>query len=93
MKLLALILCFSIPCFANEALVLKSGSVVPVDGVLLTDTKAVDLAKRIKGCEAERDALRVKPAQVPWGVIVAVAAGGLVVGAAAGVYAGIKLSR
>lgn len=96
MKALALLLCLSFPAYADGASdvsILAKGSIAPHDGVLMSGEKSIELAKRIKGCEAENAALKSKPVEVPWPVIVAVAVGGVVVGGALGVYVGVRLSQ
>lgn len=97
MKSISLLLCLalSLPAVAQDlsvVIVMKKGDLAPSDGVLVQKEHAVTLAQRIKGCEAENKALKTKPVEVPWGVVVAVAASGLVVGAGVGIYAGFKLS-
>ncbi len=61
--------------------VVKRGQLVPTDGVLLSDIRAVEQAKRVIGCEAERDELRKLPSTV---VVVLLVVGALVVGGATG---------
>lgn len=101
MKALALVVALAVgAAHADEPkreplapLVLDVGTPAPVRGVLVPEAKAIELAKAIKACEAERDALRKAPADVPWGVIVAVAVGGVLVGGAAGAYVAVRVAR
>ncbi len=60
------------PADAPTAVVLKSGQTVPFNGLLLSDEKAIEAAKRVAGCEAERDELR-KSSVTPLVVVLFVA--------------------
>lgn len=97
MRALALVVALAVGAAqAQESMapvVLEAGQAAPIKGVLVPEAKAVELAKSIKACEAERDVLRKTPAEVPWGVVVAIAVGGLVVGAAGGGYAVWRATR
>jgi hypothetical protein len=76
---------------AEEFQTLEQGQPAPSRGLLIPPERALKLAQTIKGCEAERDALAKTPATVPWGVIVAVAIGGVLVGGVAGAYVGTRI--
>lgn len=87
MKALAASLCvfLAAPCLAAEdaPIIVKQGEQVPVSGLLLPDAVAVQQAKRVTACEAERDSLK-KDAGIPVAVVVLAVALGVVVGGAAG---------
>lgn len=101
MKALALVVALAVGAAHSDEpkrvalapLVLEVGTPAPVKGVLVPEEQAIALAKAIKACEAERDVLRKTPAEVPWGVVVAVAVGGLVVGASGGAYVTWRVTR
>lgn len=71
---------------------LEEGMPAPRRGLLVPETKAIDLARRIAGCQAERDALAASP-PTAWGVVVAVAAAALAVGVGTGVGIGVALKK
>ena len=60
------------------------GSRVPVEGLLLRQDAALDIAQDLKECHTERDTLRANLDTTPSWVKVAVGAGLVVLGAGAG---------
>lgn len=67
---------------APLAVEVKKGDVVPNDGVLLSTSNSITQAKRVAGCEAERDSLRATGPSVFSLVLIGIA--GLAVGATVG---------
>lgn len=67
-------------------LVVKKGQFAPFDGILMSDLKAVEQAKRIRECEAGKESLSAgHPSTV---AIVLIAAGVLVLGGVGGYAVG-----
>jgi hypothetical protein len=90
-RAISLLLCFAVPCFAQEpgdagTLIVEIDAGTPfVYGdspkqkvVVLTADEAAITAKRILSCEAERDEFRKGPIVTPW-VVVAIALGSALV--------------
>lgn len=95
MKALAasLALAMALPAYAADdaPIIIKTGEQAPTSGILLPDAVAVEQARRIRGCEAERDALKAS-AGIPVGLMVLGVVLGVVVGGAAG-YAVASATR
>lgn len=95
MKALAvsLALVMALPAHAADdaPIIVRAGEQAPMSGILLSDAVAVQQAKRIKGCEAERDALKAS-AGIPVGLVVLGVVLGVAVGGAAG-YAVASATR
>jgi len=87
-KALAALLCvlLAVPAYAADdaPIVLDAGATAPVAGVLLPDAVAVAAAKRLKGCEAERDSLKAAPGPMHPAIIVGLVVLGVLAGGAAG---------
>jgi hypothetical protein len=62
---------------------LRSGDMAPMDGCFLPEGHCIAQARRIAGCEAERDSLRADVLSSPSPVLMVVI--GILAGAAAGV--------
>lgn len=97
MRLLALALVVALPCYAQQAdapvaapaVVLSKGDVAPMHGLLLSDSAAIDAAKRLAASEAEAKSLRESiKAAPPWWVAVVV--GVVALGAGVGLGYGIS---
>ena len=94
---LALALCLALPSMAQDAkpldapvAVVKAGELVPFDGLLLSDTQAIQQAQRVVGAEARAAALEAGVRNSPpWWVVPVVA----LVALGAGVGIGIAATR
>lgn len=75
------------PCDAPVILPVEAGEPSPLTGRVMDSKTYICVAKRVAGCETERDALRT--AEPPWTVLLVVFA----LGAAAGAYAAVRLSE
>lgn len=88
MKALAVSLCVLLagPVYAADdaPIIIQQGTPAPVSGLLLPDAVAVEQARRIRACEAERDALKAAPAPLPPLAVVGLVVLSFVVGGAAG---------
>lgn len=73
------------PAYAADdaPIIIRAGEQAPTSGILLPDAVAVEQAKRIRACEAERDALKAAVG-VPVGLVVVAVVLGLAAGGAAG---------
>jgi len=95
-KALTALLCvlLAAPAFAegDAPIIVKAGEQVPVSGLLLPDAVAVKQAKRVTACEAENASLK-KDAGVPVVVVVLAVALGVVVGGAAGYGISVAVSK
>lgn len=80
-RAVAMALALALPAAAQDAQVVDGG-------VLLPDAKAVEVAQRIKACEAERDTLKAAP-PVIHPAIIAVIVGVLAAGAGFGAGYGV----
>ncbi len=69
---------------------MKKGQFAPHDGVLLSGDASISTAKRITGCEAQRDALIKSNVSVP--IIVLLVVAGILVGGGAG-YGVARLAK
>ncbi len=81
---------FAEPPADAPVLVVKKGQFAPFDGVLMADAKAVEQAKRVVACEAEREELR-KGGTSKLAIALFIV-GAVVVGAGAG-YGVAKLAK
>lgn len=88
MKALAASLCvlLAAPAYAADdaPIVIAAGEQAPVSGLLLPNALAVEQARRIRACEAERDALKAAPAPLPPLAVVGLVVLAVVAGGAAG---------
>ena len=92
MKTALLTLLVASVAFADDApkvVVLAPGEAAPSQGLFLPEPVAIEQAKRIKACEAERDALK----QPPVALIVASIVGGLLVGGAVGAGVAVAVKK
>lgn len=78
------LLLLAAPARADDYPVLEQGAPAPVRGLLVPESKALELAQRIKGCEAELAVYKESPPPMPMGPVIAVGLGALVVGAIVG---------
>jgi len=76
----------------DAPIIVKAGEQVPVSGLLLPDAVAVQQAKRVTACEAERDSLK-RDAGIPVAVVVLAVALGVVVGGAAGYGISVAVAK
>ena len=75
---------------ADAPVVMKAGEAAPVDGVLLPDSRAILVAKRLTACEAAKPVLEKGVNEsAPWWVVPVV----VVVAAGAGIGVGLSLQR
>lgn len=81
--LVAALIAWSPSARAEDFPILEKGDAAPFKGSLLPEAKVIELAQRLKGCEAEREALQQVPAPPP-ALVVGAAIVGVVVGAVAG---------
>lgn len=81
---LALLLAAPAIAADDAPIIIQAGTPAPVGGLLLPDAVAVEQARRIRGCEAERDSLKAAPAPLPPLAVVGLVVLGLVAGGAAG---------
>ena len=81
---LSLFLAWPVYAADDAPLIITAGTPAPVSGLLLPDALAVEQAKRIRGCEAERDALKAAPAPMHPALVVGLVVLSVVGGVAAG---------
>jgi hypothetical protein len=88
---LALVMALPAHAADDAPIIVRAGEQAPMSGILLPDVVAVEQAKRIRGCEAERDSLKAA-VSVPVGLVVLGVVLGIAVGGAAG-YAVASATR
>lgn len=72
-----------------KVVVLAPGEAAPSQGLFLPEAVAIEQAKRVKACEAERDALK----QPPVALIIVSIVGGLLVGGAVGAGVAVAVKK